>query len=90
MIHRSTIELGNGGSPICPQSDDADSAPIVVASFFIIALALVLTILSLILSIKEEENMPKLPPKTAETPADKLPFPGKLVEGKYDVQCLHL
>lgn len=28
--------------------------------------------------------------KTAETPAHSLPFPGKLVDGKYDVQHLHL
>jgi hypothetical protein len=34
--------------------------------------------------------MPKLPSKTAETPENELPFPGKLVEGKYDVQYLHL
>jgi hypothetical protein len=33
---------------------------------------------------------PKVAAKTADTPADSLPFPGKLVDGKYDVQYLHL
>ena len=92
IIDRWTIELGDinaGGSPIWPQSDGA-RGPFVVVATFVVALAL---LLSVFLSVEEELKMPKSgksPPKTAETPANELPFPGKLVEGKYDVQHLHL
>lgn len=87
------IELGDidtGGGPIWCQSDGADSARetvVVVTTFVFIALAL---LLSLVLPIKEKPHMPKSPFKTAETPENELPFPGRLVEGKYDVQYLHL
>jgi hypothetical protein len=83
------IELGAGGGfPIWPQSDDVDFAResvVVIITFLIVALGALL--LSLFLPI-EEVHMPKLPSKTAETPANELPFPGKLVEGKYDVLVL--
>ena len=81
-----------------------DSASMLVACLIIATLViLTVTLLSLfVLPIKviaEEDDMPKSPPspvkaktamKTADTPADPLPFPGKLVDGKYDVHHLHL
>ena len=93
-----TIELGNvqsgGSGPIWPQSDGVDSVssgtPVIVTALVLIVLALLLL---LVLSVKEKAHMPSSSPasnKTAETPAHELPFPGKLVEGKYDVQYLHL
>jgi hypothetical protein len=89
MIDRWTIELGNidagGGGPIWPQSDGGDSARELVTTFILVSLAL---LLFLVLPI--EVQMPKSPSKTAETPENELPFPGKLVEGRYDVQYLHL
>jgi hypothetical protein len=93
ITDRWTIELGDGGGfPIWTRSDGADlAASVVVVTFLLVALAL---LLSLSLPIEEEEvnlpQMPSLPSKTAETPANGLPFPGRLVEGKYDVQYLHL
>lgn len=94
MIDRWTIELGDidagGGDPIWPQSDAAREPlfRVVVATFILISLAL---LVSLALPINEDEiQMPKFPTKTAETPENELPFPGKLVEGRYDVQYLHL
>ena len=61
---------------------------------FALALFLVLA-----LPIDEEELMPELassslakptPSNNFNTLEDKLPFPGKLIDGKYDVQYLHL
>jgi hypothetical protein len=104
MIELGVVDAGGCG-PIWPQSDGVASANetlvkyLVVTTLVLIALAL---LLPLVLPAEEEEeaHMPKLPSsspgkpthsnKTAETPADALPFPGKLVEGKYDVQYLHL
>ena len=97
--HPSLIELSDinaGGGLIWPQSNGT-RGPFIIISMFVIALAL---LLSIFLPVEEELQMPKSgksPSKTAETPANKLPFPGKLVEGKYDVQppsvslcCPHL
>jgi hypothetical protein len=50
-------------------------------------------LLALVLPIEEEELMPSsspAKPTPSITPAEELPFPGKLIEGKYDVQYLHL
>lgn len=88
IIDRWPIELGDGGSgPIWPKSDGEDASLVVLTAFVLVALAL---LLSLVLAIEEEGDMPTASNKTAETPASELPFPGKLVEGKYDVQYLHL
>jgi hypothetical protein len=63
--------------------------PIVMLSLFVLPVK----------AIAEEDDMLKSPPspskgktalKMADAPADSLPFPGKLVDGKYDVQHLHL
>ena len=100
-----TIKLGEfdagGGGPIWPQSDDgADCASETLAVFTTGTLALSLVVLTLLLplssflSSKEDSEEPQMSPakpsKTAETPVDELPFPGRLVDGKYDVQYLHL
>ena len=90
IIDRWTTNLdAGGGGPIWAQSDaDCASLSETFAAVALIALALVLP---LVLSIEKKVRMsPAIPNKTAETPADELPFPGKLVDGKYDVQYLHL
>ena len=90
IIDRWTIELGDiagGRFPIWPQSDDFELETLVVVATSLV-LALLLSLFQVLPSA--EENMHKLPSKTAETPAKELPFPGRLVEGKYDVQYLHL
>jgi hypothetical protein len=93
---RTTIKLGDfdaggGGGPIWPQSDGADCVSetlVLVTALTLIALAL---LLPLLVTFEKQVCMsPAKPSKTAETPADELPFPGKLVEGKFDVQYLHL
>jgi hypothetical protein len=64
-----------------------DSTLVVVVT--LVLLAVVGLPLSFVLPMPS--SAPARPtPKTAETPAEELPFPGKLVEGKYDVQYLHL
>ena len=71
----------------------APSAPVRHFFFVVTTLALIaLTLLLLlVLSIEEGVHMSLTKPnKTVETPTDELLFPGKLVEGKYDVQYLHL
>lgn len=75
---------------------------LIVTTLILITLTL---LLPLVLPAKEEEEeeevqMPKLPilspgklmpsNKTVAMLADALPFPGKLVKGKYNVQYLHL
>jgi hypothetical protein len=59
----------------------------------VVVTTLVLLAVGLLLSfvLPMPSSAPAKPrPNTAETPAEELPFPGKLVEGKYDVQYLHL
>ena len=95
VVHRWTIKLGDFGAGGCgliwPQSDGTictSETFFVVTTLALIALTLLLL---LVLSIEEGVHMSLTKPnKTVETPTDELPFPGKLVEGKYDVQYLHL
>ena len=85
------------GRPNLVSPDGAGSASetlvkyLALTTLVLVALALVL---ALVLPIDEENFMlsssPAKPAPFNNTPADELPFPGKLVEGKYDVQYLHL
>ena len=96
IVDQWTIDLGDvnagGVGPIWPLSGGTDSespsntfVSESVTTLILLALALLLFVLPM------PSSAPAKPtPKTAETPAEKLPFPGKLVEGKYDVQYLHL
>lgn len=86
MIELGDVDAG-GDFPIWPQSDCVDFAR---GTLIIITLAGLALSLLLFLPIEEELHMPGLPSKTAETPENELPFPGKLVDGRYDVQHLHL
>ena len=89
---RTTIKLGDfdagsGGGPIWPQSDGADCA----SETLVLALIALTLLLPFLVTFENQVRMsPAKPSKTAETPVDELPFPGKLVEGKLDVQYLHL
>jgi hypothetical protein len=94
IVDRWTIDLGDvdagGGGPIWPLSGGTDPPYtfVFVTSLVLLAAAL---LLSFVIPIDMPSSAPAKPtPKTAETPAEELPFPGKLVEGKYDVQYLHL
>jgi hypothetical protein len=103
MIELGIVDAG-GHSPIWPQSDGMASANETLVKYLVVT-TLILIVLTLLLPVvlpaeEEEVQMPKLPTsspgkpmpsnKTAEMPADALPFPGKLVKGKYNVQYLHL
>jgi hypothetical protein len=100
ITDRWTIKLGDADSdtgPIWPQSDGADSASSETLVAAVATLALIFALALLLPLVLSIEDMPSSSPakptpsnKTAETPADELPFPGRLVEGKYDVQYLHL
>jgi hypothetical protein len=91
-----TIELGavdaGGAGPIWSRSGSASETLVVAAAASLVLIALAL-LLALVLPIEEEELMPSsspAKPTPSTTPAEELPFPGKLIEGKYDVQYLHL
>ena len=104
MIELGAVDAGGAG-PFWSQLDGgADSASetfakyLVLLIFVIVVFALAL-FLALALPIDEEELMPELassspakptPSNNFNTPEDELPFPGKLIDGKYDVQYLHL
>ena len=94
-----------GVSPIWFQLVSADSASeTVVTGKYLVFTMLVLTALALLLALVlpiEEELMSELPSSSPENPIpsnsnktsepiNMLPFPGKLVEGKYNVQYLDL
>ena len=86
-----TVKLGDvndgGGGPIWPQSDGPVVVDVTTTLILLIALAL---LLPLVLSMPSSSAAKPPFNKTAESPENELPFPGKLVEGKYDVQYLHL
>lgn len=103
MIEVAIVDA-SGACRIWPRSDGTDLASeMVVFSALIILVALIVLVALIIAMLIVLLDMPKvassssLAPskpkagaKTAETLTEPLPFPGKLMDGKYDVQHLQL
>jgi len=95
IIEVAIVDAG-GACQIWPQSDSTDLASETVA-FTILIVLIVLAVLIVLLdmpkvasSSSSAPSKPKAGAKTAETLTEPLLFPGKLVDGKYDVQHLQL